>query len=318
MKCDWQYVPRLRSIIHFCGFTQCSSFSWHDFNRIGTNQLNCSIYNLQRKVDGQSPVDIEEYNELKRVATPPKGKKRWDDGQDSYEGGGVVRRRIIVTKRRSVKTASPASSAGSEESDELSISNDVEMEDEEEGEEESTTEEGSTETDESTDAENDAGEEGSRRRDFNDDEMQLPSGKVIGNKSSNAHRSRPKRAQNLSTHPEAEDETISTPAPDHERRRTHSSSPPLTEAYLISTLEELRPQRQHNSLAKRDAQGIVGLSDHERKALRATEKKMIKMETRAKQNFEAGVEARGNVQLRYRIGGSRGGKKMGGLEKRLG
>ncbi|KAG4438156.1 hypothetical protein IFR05_006367 [Cadophora sp. M221] len=61
---------------------------------------------------------------------------------------------------------------------------------------------------------------------------------------------------------------------------------------------------------------LIGLSDVQQRALRATEMKIEKVETKAKKMYEAKVDKKGNKQKTFRV--LTMGKKAGGLEKRNG
>ena len=137
-------------------------------------------------------------------------------------------------------------------------------------------------------------------------EMKLSNGKVIGTKS---YPRTPKKHVHHPVSPISDPDTAAHPP-------SHPQS--LTLAYLASTSSSFPISHHDRRLSQRDNMGIMGLSDPARKALLATERKMVGLEMRTKGGWEASVEGKGNCQKHYRIGGSRGGKKMGGLEKRLG
>lgn len=124
-----------------------------------------------------------------------------------------------------------------------------------------------------------------------DDELRLPSGKILG------HRSRARPRQDLSDHPSS---------PSSPRQQPH------TETVSMSSTTTDR------SLAMRagTSTSLAGVPALERRALIAIEKKMEKMETREKTKYQHVVDKGGNQQKRYKVAGI--GKKQGGLEKRLG
>lgn len=80
----------------------------------------------------------------------------------------------------------------------------------------------------------------------------------------------------------------------------------------------LPPESKGRSLGIRDgtSTSLVGVPELQQRALMAVEKKILKVETIARKEYEARVERGGNRQKRYKVAGM--GKKQGGLEKRLG
>ena len=135
-----------------------------------------------------------------------------------------------------------------------------------------------------------------------EDELRLPSGKVLG------HRSRARLfRQDLSDH--------------------HSSSPssrkqPLTEPEAETEAENKSGTVTMDSTDRRLAMragastSLIGVPEFQQRALIALEKKMEKMETREKNEYQHVLEKGGNKQKRYKVASL--GKKQGGLEKRLG
>ena len=123
----------------------------------------------------------------------------------------------------------------------------------------------------------------------NEDELRLPSGKILG------HRSRARLRQDLSYHPSSSSSFRQQP-------RTETVSMESTDRSLAMRAGTLT--------------SLVGVPAPERRALFAIEKKMERMETREKTKYQHVVEKGGNQQKRYKVAGI--GKKQGGLEKRLG
>lgn len=133
----------------------------------------------------------------------------------------------------------------------------------------------------------------------NGDELRLPSGKVLG------HRSRARLfRQHLSDHP-------SSSSSSHHQLLTEAEAE--TEAENES--ETISMDRRLAMRAGTSA-SLIGVPDLQRRALIAIEKKMEKMETREKSEYQHVLEKGGNKQKRYKVAGM--GKKQGGLEKRLG
>ena len=135
-----------------------------------------------------------------------------------------------------------------------------------------------------------------------EDELRLPSGKVLGHRS----RARPFR-QDPSDHPS------SLPS---SRQQIHTEAEAESEAENES--ETLSMQSTDRRLAMRagTSTSLIGVPEFQHRALIAIEKKMEKMETREKNDYQHVLEKLGNKQKRYKVAGM--GKKQGGLEKRLG
>ena len=127
----------------------------------------------------------------------------------------------------------------------------------------------------------------------NEDELHLPSGKILG------HRSRARPRQDLSDHHPSSSSSF------HQQPCTRTET-----ASMASTADRSLAMRAGTSTS------LAGVPALERRALIAIEKKMEKMETREKTKYQHVVEKGGNQQKRYKVAGI--GKKQGGLEKRLG
>ena len=230
-----------------------------------------SLFNLKRKMEGLEGVSVELYSTEFR----PKS------------------RTTPRTKRERMLETPPSDFDSGSRSREKELS---EQEDESEEDEDFSTSEDYTSSDFDSGSDKELSHIDSARR-INDDELVLPSGKILGTKSS--HRIRRKKSATGNQ---------LQPSPSN-------SSGPLTTAYLL----QISPNTAHSQqVSLRNSAGLVGLSDLQRSALVKEEKRMMAVEGRNRGGFEAGVESRANCQKTYRIGGSRGGKKMGGLEKRLG
>ena len=279
VKSEWQYAPSLDSLL-MAGLLM----------NIG------SIYNLHKKVDGQSSVGEEEY--IKTL-------QRKDGGSETKRAeDGLFVRRSVIRKSKYLP------SLGSEE-DERNLTSE-EPSTEEDDEIDNDDAQSSEESSSSEDVEVANEHEGIGWKD--NEEGKLASGKVVSNRTSR----RIKR-----THAHQQPLPLTTNLPRQETSSlssSRSSSPPLTLAYLASTSSSFPTPvpSKHLSISKRDSMGITGLNDIEKKALLVKERKMAKVEERDRKGFAESVDWKGNCQKHYRIGGSRGGKKMGGLEKRLG
>lgn len=114
-----------------------------------------------------------------------------------------------------------------------------------------------------------------------DRELRLPSGRILGHRSLSRY-----YRQNLHSYP--------TPAERAERRAITAA-----EAANGDNFKPDHPGRQLTTSA-RDEMGMIGVSDFEKRALRATEKKALKEETRARNEHEWRVNKESNHQKHYR------------------
>lgn len=132
----------------------------------------------------------------------------------------------------------------------------------------------------------------------NEDELRLPSGKVLG------HRSRARRFRQHLSH--------------HRLSSSSSRQQLLTEAEAENEPGTVSMESTDRRLAMRagTSTSLIGVPEPQRRALIAIEKKMEKMETRAKNEYQNVLEKGGNKQKRYKVASM--GKKQGGLERRLG
>lgn len=135
---------------------------------------------------------------------------------------------------------------------------------------------------------------------LNEHELRLPSGKVLG------HRSWARIFRRHIDHPSS----------------SSSSRQQLTEAEAEPEadmeFETVSMESTNRRLAMRagTSTSLIGVPQLQRRDLIAIEKKMVKMETREKNEYQHVLEKGGNKQKRYKVAGI--GKKQGGLEKRLG
>ena len=138
----------------------------------------------------------------------------------------------------------------------------------------------------------------------NEDELRLPSGKVLG------HRSHARIfRQNLSDHPSS---SLSS------RQQLLTEAEAVVEAGAGNESETVPMPSRDRRLAMRagTSTSLMGVPEPQQRALIAIEKKMEKMETREKNEYQHVLEKGGNKQKRYKVASM--GKKQGGLEKRLG
>ena len=138
----------------------------------------------------------------------------------------------------------------------------------------------------------------------NEDELRLPSGKVLG------HRSRARIfRQNLSDH------SSSSSSP-RQQLLTGAEAGAGAEAENESKTVSMESRDRRLAMRAGTSTSLVGVPELQQRALIAIEKKMEKMETRAKNEYQHVLEKGGNKQKRYKVASM--GKKQGGLEKRLG
>ena len=136
----------------------------------------------------------------------------------------------------------------------------------------------------------------------NEDELRLPSGKVLGHRS----RARPFR-QGLSDRPSS---------PSSSRQRLLTGAEAETEADNESGTLSAGSTDRRLAMRAGASSSLIGVPELQLRALVAIEKKMEKLEAREKNEYQHVVEKGGNKQKRYKVAGM--GKKQGGLEKRLG
>lgn len=136
----------------------------------------------------------------------------------------------------------------------------------------------------------------------NEYELRLPSGKVLG------HRSRARLfRQDLSDH-------LSSSSSSRQQLLTEAGAE--TEAENESETVSMESTDRRLAMRAGTSTSLIGVPELQRRALIAIEKKMEKMETREKSEYQHVLEKGGNKQKRYKVAGM--GKKQSGLEKRLG
>lgn len=130
--------------------------------------------------------------------------------------------------------------------------------------------------------------------DLNDEELCLPSGKILG------HRSHVNRSRR------------------HVVERSKSSSSSQLQLTSEVDSEPLPTESVDTRIVPRagTSTSLVGVPELQRRALIAVEKHTLRMEMTARNEYQSHVEKGGNKQKTYRAAGI--GKKQGGLEKRLG
>ena len=136
----------------------------------------------------------------------------------------------------------------------------------------------------------------------NENELRLPSGKVLG------HRSRARLyRQDHSDHPSSSSSS---------RQQLLTEAQAKAEAENESETVPMPSRDQRLAMRAGTSASLMGVPEPQQRALIAIEKKMEKMETRAKTEYQHVLEKGGNKQKRYKVASM--GKKQGGLEKRLG
>lgn len=141
-----------------------------------------------------------------------------------------------------------------------------------------------------------------------DDELRLPSGKILG------HRSRARffRHQDFNDHPSSS----SSSSRQRQRIPTEGEAQNL-ESELASTTESTTTTDRRLAIMRAGTStSLIGVPDLQLRALIAIEMKMEKMATRERNEYQHVVERGGNRQKRYKVASL--GKKQGGLERRLG
>jgi len=127
-----------------------------------------------------------------------------------------------------------------------------------------------------------------------EDELRLPSGKILG------HRS---HARNFrQNHPHRNDSASSS--------RQQALTEGETEPVPIESKDRRIATRAGTSTS------LIGISASQQRALIVVEKKMLQLKTRASNEYQSVLERGGNKQKTFRVKSM--GKKAGGLEKRLG
>ncbi|KAG4423531.1 hypothetical protein IFR04_003354 [Cadophora malorum] len=147
-------------------------------------------------------------------------------------------------------------------------------------------------------------------------ELRLPSGKILGRRSKNRN-PRLTIASLSRSRSSSPPQNIKEPQPQSQSQPP--SNPQQATSSAISTVRTIRPtvRTEHRIVPKPGTQtSLIGLSDVQQRALRATEMKIEKVETKAKKMYEAKVDRKGNKQKTFRVLSI--GKKAAGLEKRNG
>lgn len=135
-----------------------------------------------------------------------------------------------------------------------------------------------------------------------EDELRLPSGKILG------HRSRARIfRRDLSDHPSSSSSS---------RQQLLTEAEAETEAENESETASMESTDRRLAMRAGTSTSLIGVPELQHRALIAIEKKMEKMETREKSEYQHVLEKGGNKQKRFKVAGI--GKKQGGLEKRLG
>lgn len=126
-----------------------------------------------------------------------------------------------------------------------------------------------------------------------ENELRLPSGKILGNRTTRVQRP-PKRSS----------------SPSSGKRVLH-------EPESASKEDSAKESKDHRLVLRAGTStSLVGVPEVQQRALMAVADKMMKAEARAKNEYQSRLERGGNRQKRYKVPSM--GKKAGGLEKRLG
>ncbi|TAQ90698.1 hypothetical protein B7494_g973 [Chlorociboria aeruginascens] len=127
-----------------------------------------------------------------------------------------------------------------------------------------------------------------------EDELRLPSGKILG------HRSRARYF--------------------HKNLPQRASSTPYSQQQILPDAESepatIESKERRVAMRAGTSTSLAGVPALQQQALMAIENKMLKIETIARNAYQFKLEKEGNRQKRYKVAGI--GKKQGGLEKRNG
>ncbi|TVY49365.1 Cytoplasmic 60S subunit biogenesis factor [Lachnellula occidentalis] len=151
----------------------------------------------------------------------------------------------------------------------------------------------------------DGGENGEEQKEEltlvpDEDELRLPSGKILGHRSN----TRQFRQHHINRSASAS--------------FSQQQSLPEAEPGVEPESETTVPSPRDRSLALRagTSNSLIGVPELQQRALMAVEHKMLKMETTARNVYQHVLERAGNKQKRFKVRSI--GKKQGGLEKRNG
>jgi pre-60S factor REI1 len=140
-------------------------------------------------------------------------------------------------------------------------------------------------------------------------EMIMPSGAVVMPRTANSSKKHSQRRPLLSGSAKG------LPSADRVMPRSESASSAGMDKQEVvvpgtapSAEQALRPRRQ--AVARRNEMGLTGVTGHQRQALRAVERKMIKQESIARARYQWTIEKEGNNQKTFRPDNP-GGRKNG-------
>ncbi|KAK0128863.1 hypothetical protein ONS95_000811 [Cadophora gregata] len=147
-------------------------------------------------------------------------------------------------------------------------------------------------SEEDCEAQDSSGKEGMFDARFDSDtkQLHLPSGRILGHRSFTPSTRKPHHQPN--TKPSSPQNTI-------ENTTNQPSPSPSSESSLSATVQTHRAARRAAMALTRSEnanKGLIGLSDGGRRAVRVMEKKMLKMEVRARNLYAARVERGANKQ----------------------
>jgi pre-60S factor REI1 len=133
---------------------------------------------------------------------------------------------------------------------------------------------------------------------IDEDELRLPSGKILGHRSLHARYARQHRARGRRSS-----------SPQQQQLLTEGESGTLP-------METNESKDQRVAIRKGTETSMIGVPEPQQRALMAVEKKMDALQARSSNEYQAGVERGGNRQKTFKVTSI--GKKRGGLEKRNG
>lgn len=129
------------------------------------------------------------------------------------------------------------------------------------------------------------GDEGVNKKVADDNEMRLPSGKTLGHRSRTRHF---RHSQNRSPPPSS---------PSRQLQSNTTGSNPKNEAQPSASSSSDR----RLTLRAGTSTSLIGIPELQQWALRATEKKTLQLETRARNRYQAGLERAGNSQKHFKV-----------------
>jgi pre-60S factor REI1 len=140
-----------------------------------------------------------------------------------------------------------------------------------------------------------AGEKGQIEMKSDEEKMALPGGKVV------ARRDQARRYRQHLPSVEIRAQRRAIAAAESEDVSTESGEPSSSASAAAAANQE----RSLTTRVPKTEMGLIGLSDVEKRSLRVVEKHMLKIEMRARNEYRAGLERRGNAQRHFKVSKTR-------------